>query len=106
MAEPTAVAGVKYNIDDMTDGNNPLARYHTEGKIAAAQESMTEQAFQYMITEGKIAAAMADMAAREAAAQADAKAFQDIYNYNQHGKIEAAIQGAQNPGMFLDPPKK
>jgi hypothetical protein len=104
MADSIAVtpAGVKYNPDDMTDGNNPLARYHTEGKIAAAQESMTERAFQHMITEGKIAAAMADMAAREAAAKAD----QDMIDYNQYGKIEAAIHNSANPGLFLDPPKK
>lgn len=100
MADP--IAAVKYKIDDLTDPANPLARAHAEGKIAAAEDQMTEEAFQYMITEGKIAAAMADMKAREAAAKAD----QDMFDYNQYGKIEAAIHNAANPGLFLEPPRK
>jgi hypothetical protein len=108
MAEP--ISGVKYDPADLTDPNNPLARYHAEGKIAAAQadqkQRLTEDEWQFILTEGKIAAAMADMEARQAAAEADAKAFEDIFNYNQYGKIEAAIQAQQNPGLFLEPPKK
>lgn len=81
-----------------------------EGNVAPAQltdeQRITEDQWQYILTEGKIAAAMADMEARKAAEEADAKAFEDIFNYNQHGKIEAAIQAMENPGLFLQPPKK